>query len=61
MIEVIKTDLQEDGLRGEWSNIWVYPNEAGLRFKCSECEKLSDGRHKFCPNCGADMRGESDG
>ena len=30
---------------------------------CSCCEKDSpyDKRWKFCPNCGADMRGEADG
>lgn len=25
---------------------------------CSECRQVSPFRHKFCPNCGADMRGE---
>lgn len=29
---------------------------------CSECKTWSYGRSKaFCPNCGADMRGEKDG
>lgn len=25
---------------------------------CSECCQVSPCRHNFCPNCGADMRGE---
>lgn len=25
---------------------------------CSECCQVSPYRHNFCPNCGADMRGE---
>ena len=29
---------------------------------CSLCNKLSDNKYNFCPNCGADMRkGENDG
>lgn len=32
------------------------------RYKCSECG-VWNGRHKqdFCPHCGADMRGDTDG
>ena len=29
-------------------------------FKCSECGEHSDYEENFCPNCGADMRGEQD-
>lgn len=30
-------------------------------YKCSECGEHSDYEENFCPNCGADMRGEEDG
>ena len=37
-------------------SIGIYPWEV---FKCSECGHLTAGNEfKFCPNCGADMRGE---
>ena len=29
-------------------------------FRCSMCGYEQDWQSKFCPNCGADMRGESD-
>lgn len=25
-------------------------------YECSECKEWANGRGKFCPNCGADMR-----
>ena len=27
-------------------------------WKCTVCNKWSDGQYAFCPHCGADMRGE---
>ena len=27
-------------------------------FMCSLCGKMEKNEHNFCPNCGADMRGE---
>ena len=32
---------------------WIYA-------KCSECETVHDTQTNFCPNCGADMRGEQE-
>lgn len=29
--------------------------------KCSICGNLSTADYNYCPNCGADMRGENDG
>lgn len=40
--------------RGEWAEDGI----AGWR--CSSCGEWSNANYSFCPNCGADMRGESD-
>ena len=29
-------------------------------YKCSECGEFDTMKDNFCPNCGADMRGEAD-
>lgn len=64
-IEVSRTAIRKlpaadvrEVVRGKWidhqQGRWVYA-------KCSECETVHDVRSNFCPNCGADMRGEADG
>ena len=41
--------------QGKWNKIhWK-------AFRCSECNRLSEYNTNFCPNCGADMRGNEDG
>lgn len=45
---------------GEW--IFDDADECGYSYKCSECHSIIIFRSKnqltnFCPNCGADMRG----
>ena len=44
---------------------WILPNNPIAvslnEWICSECKYLIDGKHNFCSNCGADMRGEKDG
>ena len=43
---------------GEWIDEqrgrWIYA-------KCNLCGKVQDVRSKYCPNCGAKMKGENDG
>lgn len=56
MIDSIHNADVRPVMRGKWDDYqqgrWVYA-------KCSECETVHDVRSNFCPNCGADMRGES--
>ena len=58
-------ELAKDGLMGvpsaQRKGRWEY-NEKESRFvKCSECKHLFYAEWNFCPNCGADMRGDEDG
>ena len=38
---------------------WIYAPTEPLGYICSECKK-GCCRYNFCPNCGADMRGEQE-
>lgn len=29
-----------------------------IMYRCSGCERMAISKYKFCPNCGADMRGD---
>ena len=33
--------------------------EQPIAWECSECEEVVDCKYDYCPNCGADMRGDS--
>lgn len=48
-------------VHGEW--IWEEPNSAN-RFRgcflCNKCFESVYAKKNYCPNCGADMRGEED-
>ena len=45
---------QPERKKGEWSD--------GYRWqRCSLCKQTGKKSWNYCPNCGADMRGESDG
>lgn len=39
---------------------WVDEPIKGIRYHCSVCQGRFDYTWYFCPNCGADMRGEQD-
>ena len=49
---------QPERKKGKWINHWIAPREDMLVFKCDQCGKISEGRHNFCPCCGADMRNQ---
>lgn len=48
-----------------WNGDWQYQTDGRGRswheWQCSECNDITKGaKWDFCPNCGADMRGEED-
>ena len=61
-ISVIKRlpSAQPERKRGKWE-IYVISMFDGEGCRCSECGLEGVPYWDFCPNCGADMRGEQDG
>ena len=55
-MEIIPAADVEPVRHGQWKQARY--TEAPL-YICSECDKPEYKRHKFCPNCGAKMKGES--
>lgn len=49
--------LEADRPRGEWK---VRHPKPFFLCECSVCGESEEWMSKFCPNCGADMRGEDD-
>lgn len=41
---------------------WVFRNgvTCGGYYKCSKCGEVERAEKNFCPNCGADMRGDKE-
>lgn len=39
---------------------WIKMGEGFTPYECSECEAVEFKKSKYCPNCGADMRGEEE-
>ena len=56
---------QPERKKGKWINAYpdIEPNPMFMYGICSVCgyEQAISDKLKFCPNCGADMRGEQDG
>ena len=46
--------------KGKW-RVVSRQADSFTAYRCSECNELVYGRTDFCPNCGADMRGEANG
>lgn len=48
----------EEVRHGEWKKV----NDKYPRYVCTSCNHLYNNiEYKFCPNCGADMRGKNNG
>lgn len=45
---------------GEWVYHSTDENDT-IIFRCSECGRKQYGNSHYCPNCGADMRGDKNG
>ena len=62
VVEKVRKALSADRPQGEWEE---RPSEDWIsirRWYCSECgEWQTYGMTNYCPNCGADMRGDNDG
>ena len=45
---------------GEWKIKWrsTFPQYEPSEYQCSICGCVRTVKHKFCPNCGAKMKGE---
>lgn len=57
--DIPAADVREN-VRGEWLPDCEYDGEDEWCFnQCSLCNYQSDEQYNYCPNCGADMRGEA--
>ena len=59
LVKALKSLPSAEAVQGEW--IYNPKDAIELMFakpKCSECGFESSDGGNFCPNCGADMRGE---
>lgn len=45
-------------VRGEWITKCMEGSWTHYRYSCSNCGSGFDSNSNYCPNCGADMRGE---
>lgn len=55
LIDTEPTADVRENVHGEWLHI----SDGYCDFlKCSQCGKPTDSQSNFCPNCGADMRGD---
>lgn len=63
---VIRTALEEaqpERKKGKWKKSYADHEAFGVRpfFRyCSECHESTVYAYNYCPNCGADMRGETE-
>lgn len=48
----------EERPHGKWIYVCCYGDEYP---QCSVCGEINDVKTNFCPDCGADMRGEENG
>ena len=58
--EAGKRDAESGRKNGKWNLIISILDDMYGRHYCSECGKEGNPFWYFCPNCGADMRGEQD-
>ena len=56
-----KPTIESERKKGKWVR-QVLGSTAGygttVMYQCSNCEQMAMSRYHYCPNCGAEMRGE---
>ena len=61
--EIPAADVREN-VKGQWTRE-VLGSTSGygttVMYRCSACKTLSINEYRFCPRCGADMKGEKNG
>ena len=50
---------QPERKKGKWER-YGHDFFGDNEYRCTACEKTANIKTAFCPNCGADMRGEED-
>ena len=58
MIDTQPTADVRENVKGHW-NEYKFRTANYCFYQCSECDCIEGTQYKFCPNCGADMRGEA--
>ena len=55
----------EDGVKAQYEarlqGEWIDVNGNGSLWRCDQCKDTACCKGNYCPNCGADMRGEQNG
>jgi len=60
-LDEIPVETVVERKKGKWETAYLDHEAFGVRptaWYCSECHQITSFRTFFCPNCGADMRGE---
>ena len=62
IIGVLEEMPSADRPTGKWIKLKAHPESSFRRYQCSVCmsDRLSHDITNYCPNCGADMRGEDE-
>lgn len=56
IVKVINAQSTIERKKGRWGNAWEYPwDKCSV---CGHCVNPYEDDYFFCPNCGADMRGD---
>jgi rubrerythrin len=59
LVSEVAECLAEEGYRKQSEGEWVKKYDKAPRYVCSVCNHLFNNKeYKYCPNCGARMRGE---